>query len=60
MAFQLFTTCVGGSASAGKPLHLVVGEDGFDGDPPAAISSITQAGSLEEMRQAGAELAAAR
>ena len=47
-------------ARAGKPLHLIVGEDGFDAGAPAAISSVTRAGSLEEMRQAGAELAATR
>ncbi len=47
-------------AGAGKPLHLVVGANSFGADPPAAISSITQAGSLEEMRQAGSELASAR
>jgi glycerate 2-kinase len=47
-------------ARAGKPLHLVVGEDGFEGDRPAAISSITRAESLEEMRQAGCGLASSR
>jgi glycerate kinase len=47
-------------ARAGKPLHLVVGKDGFDGDPPAAISSISRAGSLEEMRRAGRVLASCR
>ncbi len=47
-------------ARIGKPLHLVVGKDAFDGDPPAAISSVTRAGSLEEMRRAGAGLAAVR
>jgi glycerate kinase len=47
-------------ALAGKPLHLVVGEDGLEGDPPAAISSITRANSLEEMRQAGCGLASGR
>jgi glycerate kinase len=34
-------------ARAGKPLHLVVGEDGFGGESPAAIASITEAGTLE-------------
>ena len=46
-------------ARAGKPLHLVVGESGFD-KPPAAIASIAEAGTLEEMRQAGRGLAGAR
>jgi len=44
----------------GKPLHLVVGENGFDRTPPAAISSITRARSPEEMRQAGRDLASDR
>ncbi|MDX6635510.1 MAG: glycerate 2-kinase [Solirubrobacterales bacterium] len=44
-------------ADAGKPLHLVVGRDEFGGKPPAAVSSITRARSLEEMRQAGLGLA---
>lgn len=44
-------------AGAGKPLHLVVGENGFDAEPPAAISSIARAGTPEEMREAGARLA---
>ncbi|HEY6731110.1 MAG TPA: glycerate kinase [Solirubrobacterales bacterium] len=43
-----------------KPLHLVVGANGLRGAPPAAISSITRAESLEEMRQAGSELARKR
>jgi glycerate kinase len=44
-------------ARVGKPLHLVVGEDGFEGNRPAAISSIAQAGTLEEMRRASSGLA---
>ena len=47
-------------ARAGKPLHLIVGEDGLATEPPAAISSITQARSLEEMRQVACRLASAR
>lgn len=47
-------------ARAGKPLHLVVGEDGFEGDRPAAVSSIARARTLEEMRQAGRDLASYR
>ncbi len=44
-------------AAAGKPLHLVVGEDGFDGEPPASIASVAEAGGPEEMRRAGRALA---
>lgn len=41
---------------AGKPLHLVVGENGFGAEPPAVISSITQARTLEEIRHASSGL----
>jgi glycerate kinase len=47
-------------AGAGKPLHLVVGGVAPAMEPPAAISSITQAESSEEMRQAGRDLAPKR
>lgn len=40
-------------ATAGKPLHLVVGENVFEREPPASITSISRALSPEEMRQAG-------
>jgi glycerate kinase len=43
-------------AAAGKPLHLVVGENGLQGEPPAAISSVVAASSLEEIEDAGGEL----
>jgi glycerate 2-kinase len=43
-------------AAAEKPLHLVVG-DHVPAANPAAISSITRAESLEEMRHAGLRLA---
>jgi glycerate kinase len=43
-------------AVAGKPLHLVVGENAFEGEPPGAISSIRQASALTEMREAGLAL----
>jgi glycerate 2-kinase len=46
--------------SACKPLHLVVGESAATAEPAAAISSISRARSLEEMRQAGFRLASAR
>ena len=44
-------------ARAGQPLHLVVGENGFVDELPAAISSIARAGTPEEMRKAGTRLA---
>jgi glycerate 2-kinase len=47
-------------ASAGKPLHLVVGGNGFQGEPPAAISSVSQASTPTEMHEAGRALAEAR
>lgn len=40
-------------AAAGKPLHLVVGEDGLEGERPAAVASVTEARTLEAMRGAG-------
>jgi glycerate kinase len=46
--------------AAGKPLHLVVGGAAPEMEPPAAISSVTRAESLEEMRQAGRDLAPER
>lgn len=49
-------------AAAGKPLHVVVGEDALD--PAAAlgagIASITEAGTLPALRDAGRHLAAPR
>lgn len=45
---------------AGKPLHLVVGGTRLDDGPPAAVSSIAQAESLEEMRREGFRLASVR
>ena len=47
-------------ADAAKPLHLVVGSTAPDTAPAAAISSITRAESLEEMRRAGFDLARSR
>ncbi|HEU4706985.1 MAG TPA: glycerate kinase [Solirubrobacterales bacterium] len=43
-------------AAAGKPLHLVVGQDGLEGPAPASISSIRAASGLEEIGFAGGEL----
>lgn len=47
-------------AAAGKPLHLVVGQDGLHDDPPAAIYSVVAASTLEEIQAAGGELCRAR
>jgi glycerate kinase len=47
-------------ARAGKPLHLVVGENGFGAELPGAISSITEARTLEEMQHASSGLAGGR
>jgi glycerate kinase len=43
-------------AAAGKPLHLIVGQNGFEEKSPAAISSVSAASSLEEIKTAGGEL----
>jgi len=43
-------------AAAGKPLHLIVGENALASAPPTFIPSIVEAGALEEMRRAGWEL----
>jgi glycerate kinase len=48
---EIATRC----ARAGKPLHLIVGENGFAGERPAVVASVTEARTLEEMRQAGRE-----
>jgi glycerate 2-kinase len=47
-------------AGEGKSLHLIVGESSMAREVPAAISSITRARSLEEMRRAGFRLACER
>jgi hypothetical protein len=43
-------------ARAGKALHLVFGENGFDGDL-AAISSVTEARTLKEIQVASSAIA---
>lgn len=47
-------------AAAGKPFHLIVGQNALPSAPPASISSISQAGSLEEIRQTAFRLAGER
>ena len=47
-------------AAAGKPLHLVVGEDGFEGRRPRGISTVLAAISLQEAEEAGGELCRTR
>jgi glycerate kinase len=44
-------------AAAGKPLHLIVGENSLEMDPAKAISSVRAASSLAEIERAGGELA---
>ncbi len=44
-------------ARAGKPLHLIVGENGFSGESSAAIDCVTEARSLEEIQHASSGLA---
>jgi glycerate kinase len=43
-------------AAAGKPLHLIVGQNAFDGDLPASIVTITPASTLGEIGAGGSEL----
>lgn len=49
-------------AAAGKPLHLIVGQNrlgrqnGFDGPSPEGVASITEAGALEGIRGAARRL----
>jgi glycerate kinase len=50
---EIATRC----ARAGKPLHLIVGKNGFGGDLPPSIASITEAGSLQEIRIASSGVA---
>lgn len=44
--------------AAGKPLHLIVGENAVVGRVPPAISSVTAASSLAEIETAGGRVAA--
>lgn len=43
-------------AAAGKPLHLIVGQDGLEMEAPKAISSVRAASSLAEIEEAGGEI----
>jgi len=45
-------------AAAGKPLHLIVGEDALASDLPPAISSIAEATTLREIERGGRVCAA--
>jgi len=47
-------------AAAGKPLHLIVGQNGLRKESPASISSVIAASSLEEIETVGGELCRAR
>ncbi|MGN6200908.1 MAG: glycerate kinase family protein [Solirubrobacterales bacterium] len=44
-------------AKAGKPLHLIVGQDATPADQPESIASISEAGNLEAIQQAASQLA---
>jgi glycerate kinase len=44
-------------AATGKPLHLIVGENGFETETPRAISLVRAASSLAEIGAAGGEIA---
>jgi glycerate 2-kinase len=43
-------------AAAGKPLHLIVGQNALPGDLPAAVASIAEATSRDEIQEAAAKL----
>jgi glycerate kinase len=43
-------------AAAGKPLHLIVGQDGLGADAPAWVSSLAEAETLEAIEEAAAGL----
>jgi glycerate 2-kinase len=47
-------------ARAGKPLHLIVGADALGSAAPGSVTTVREAGSLEEMRQASHEAARER
>jgi glycerate kinase len=49
---EIATRC----AAAGKPLHLIVGQNGLRKGATASISSVVAASSLEEIEAAGGEL----
>lgn len=43
-------------AAAGKPLHLIAGQDALPRDLPRAIASVAEAGTLAEIQRAAEEL----
>jgi len=60
LAGKIVGEIAGRCGAAGKPLHLVVGGNAYEGEPPRAISSISEAGTLSELRRAGRELTESR
>jgi glycerate kinase len=56
---KIVGTIAGRCAAAGKPLHLIVGQSDLE-KLPAAISSLSAASSIDEIREAGGELSRAR
>lgn len=53
---KIVAAIAGRCAKIGKPLHLIVGQNTVPSDPPAAIASIAEAGTLEEIQRVAAEL----
>lgn len=47
-------------AAAGKPLHLIVGQDALGGNAPLDLASVVEAGSLAKMTQKAFKIAAGR
>jgi glycerate 2-kinase len=60
LAGKITGEIAGRCAAAGKPLHLIVGEDALDGEAPAALASVSRAGSPEEMAARAGDLARGR
>jgi glycerate kinase len=44
-------------AAAGKPLHLIAGQNALDSEAPASLSSVAEAGDRGAIRRAGEDLA---
>jgi glycerate 2-kinase len=60
LAGKVVGEVAGRCADADKPLHLVVGENAFEGERPVSISSIRRASTPAQMREAGRALAESR
>lgn len=53
---KIVGTIAGRCTAAGKPLHLIVGKNDLGGHSIDAVSSVTAASSLDEIREVGGEL----